>query len=108
MGMFGILGAHLAGAIVRDDSRIGIKLAFVAPPLECRRIAQWKTEISSATSGLSRRRFSALSGRMIGILGAHNPICTCTDPVVGVFLFVEMWEFFGRNRAASGRGKRSD
>jgi hypothetical protein len=48
MGMFGILGAHLASGLLRDDSRFGIKSAFVAPPLECRRIAQWKTEISSA------------------------------------------------------------
>jgi hypothetical protein len=59
MGMFGILGAHLSGAMLWDDSRIGIKSGFVAPPLECRRIAQWKTEISSAMLGRSRRRVSA-------------------------------------------------
>jgi hypothetical protein len=33
---------------------------------------------------------------MVGILGAHNPICTCKDPVVGARLFVEMWESDGR------------
>ena len=60
MGKFGILGAHVSGAMLWDDSRIGIKSAFIAPPLECRRISQWKTEISSAMSGRSRRRFSAL------------------------------------------------
>lgn len=65
MGMFGILGAHLASGLLRDDSRFGIKSAFVAPPLECRRIAQWKTEISSAMSGRSGRRF-------LGIVGADR------------------------------------
>ena len=60
MEMFGILGAHLSGAMLRDGSdgsQIGIKSAFVAPPLECRRIAQWKTEISSAISGRSEVSF---------------------------------------------------
>ena len=59
MGMFGILGAHLEGGGAAEDSRFGIESAFVAPPLECRRIAQWKTEISSAMSGRKRRRLSA-------------------------------------------------
>ena len=31
MGMFGILGAHLTGGVLQDDSRFGIKSAFVAP-----------------------------------------------------------------------------
>jgi len=58
--MFGILGAHLCRRVAAGDSRILVKSAFVAPPLECRRIAQWKTEISSAMSGRSSRPFSAL------------------------------------------------
>ena len=37
--MFGILGAHLSGLMLRDDPRLGIESALVAPPLECRRVA---------------------------------------------------------------------
>ena len=48
---------------------------------------------------------SAFRGRTLGILGAHNPICTCTSPVVGCLLFVEMWEIYKNHRTACGREK---
>lgn len=60
MGCSAFWGRMFAGGMQLHDTRIGVQPAFVAPPLECRRIAQWKTEISSAMSGRSKRRFSAL------------------------------------------------
>jgi hypothetical protein len=66
----------------------------------------WRTEFSSVKKGRFLEDLSAFRGRTLGILGAHNPICTSTSPVVGCPLFVEMWEFAEKNRAAYGRGKR--
>ena len=52
----------------------------------------WRTEFSSVKKGRFSEDLSAFRGRTLGIPGAHNPICTCTTPVVDCPLFVEMWE----------------
>ena len=63
-------------------------------------------KISSALWGRFQREFSAFWGREIGILGAHNPICSCIRsssrhrPVCGNLEIPE-----NMNRAAFGKGK---
>ena len=58
----------------------------------------WRTEFSSVKKGRFSEDLSAFRGRTLGILGAHNPICSCTSPVVGCPLFVEMWEITRKPR----------
>jgi hypothetical protein len=96
---FGILGAllrNLFGAVLRSCWKSSFP--------RCLRMRK----ISSAFWGRFQWEFSAFWGREIGILGAHNPICSCIrsssrqQPVCGNLEIPE-----SMNRAAFGRGKRT-
>src|SRR4051794_35833892 len=86
---------------VRNTSRNGS--AFRG---RCGGACLWERKFSSVKKGRFSEDLSAFWGRTLGILGAHNPICTCRLPVVDCPLFVERWEFYVEHRAAYGRGKR--
>ena len=92
---FGILGA-LFGGCRQSSAETVTNVRFLRdgrPPLECRTVALWKFEISSASTG----RFGAAISRHCrggssafwGHIILYVPV---QDPVVGAALFVEMWE----------------
>jgi hypothetical protein len=62
---------------------VGARACPISRPQNAERPDQclWTMEISSATSGRLRRRFSAVWGRKFGILGAYIQVvpCRCTS-----------------------------
>jgi hypothetical protein len=68
----------------------------------------WRTEFSSAKKGRFSEALSAFRGRTLGILGAHNPICTCTTPSSRLPAVVEMWEFYAQEPRRLPAGEKSD
>ena len=67
-------GAKAGGAAPTGNYAVGLRHSGGAWPY------LWRTEFSSVKKGRFSEDLSAFRGRTLGILGAHNPICTCTTP----------------------------
>jgi len=85
----GILGAQAMRSTTRTRHSRGVKAAVRLGPAIARQVVRhsggawrwlWRTEFSSVKKGRFSEDLSAFRGRTPGILGAHNPICTCTTP----------------------------
>src|SRR5579863_4765328 len=83
--LFGILGAHAMQWATRtrhsrgSTRRYGTnqRLGGRSSAFWGRMAGLWRTEFSSVKKGRFSEDLSAFRGRTLGILGAHNPICTC-------------------------------
>ena len=76
---FGILGALFG--VWQSSVETVTNVRFLRdgrPPLECRTAACGRSRFPRHLRGACCGDFSALLGRIVGILGAHNPICSCT------------------------------